>query len=141
MTYRVGDQIRFVEFKSYKTSTSLNTTDSAEQLMSYPSQIGSMQWRSGILNIFNQSIIEEVYSAKNKKLIAISSLTLIFSTNSYQVLDIEKGINKIKWANDISDIGIWWRGHQYRFQQPFNRYQFKPTYKGLTLILGVGRMT
>ena len=31
--------------------------------------------------------------------------------------------------------------NQYRFQQPFNRYQFKPTYKGLTLILGVGSMT
>lgn len=31
--------------------------------------------------------------------------------------------------------------NQYRFQQPFNRYQFKPTYKGLTLILGVGTMT
>jgi len=31
--------------------------------------------------------------------------------------------------------------NQYRFQQPFNRYVFKPTYKGLTLILGVGSMT
>jgi hypothetical protein len=31
--------------------------------------------------------------------------------------------------------------NQFRFQQPFNRYQFKPTYKGLTLILGVGSMT
>ncbi|NBB32012.1 hypothetical protein, partial [Cellulophaga sp. BC115SP] len=39
---RVNDQIRFVEFKSYKTTTSLNTTASAEQLMSYLSQIGSM---------------------------------------------------------------------------------------------------
>lgn len=28
-----------------------------------------------------------------------------------------------------------------RFQQPFNRYQFKPTYKSLSLLLGVNSMT
>jgi hypothetical protein len=30
---------------------------------------------------------------------------------------------------------------KFRFQQPFNRFQFKPTYKGVTLLLGVNSMT
>lgn len=30
---------------------------------------------------------------------------------------------------------------KYRFQQPFNRFQFKPSYKGLTLLFGVNTMT
>lgn len=30
---------------------------------------------------------------------------------------------------------------KYRFQQPFNRFQLKPSYKGLTLLFGVNSMT
>ena len=55
---KVADQIRFVEFKSYKTSTSLNSTASAEQLMSYLSQIDNMAELRYVFNDKKTNIAE-----------------------------------------------------------------------------------